>query len=866
MNPQSKVDRPAGWLLALAIFLRRVGAGGLILLCLSTAFLRSVDAATFRYANSSNRIYIEGGGSATLTDVLAALPNAPLTLVDPVNKVWFLGANLIVADGCTLTVAGGPSGDVNELRLKSDNSSAANSYVYISADWGTLIFNSTKVTSWNEATSAPDDEYVEFQRAYIVAKSRLVGSVAQESTLNVINSDIGHLGYNYREAYGVTWEIVSSVGGVRVFGTVSGSYIHDCQLGVATWSADDVSWNSNEIAFNTLYGFLGSDPAVQQVLATNNVHDNDYGATFRWSSSNQRIYVTGPGSAYLSDIKFALPTVPLTLLDSNNLVWYLGADLYVVNGGHLKLHGPQVGGDVSELRLKSDTTTAAHNFVEIRSDWGWLDLENIKVTSWDAKVNGPNTKTNYGRAFVHARSTLDPDGVTAHESRMDVLNSEVCYLGTHDTEAYGLVWKVVDTTAAYIPPGSNQTIYDLVKVHGDILNSHLHHNFFGMYSYGHAGGHWNNNEADHNIGYGFDPHNYSQNLDIENNLVHDNGWHGIIASIGCSNGIMRSNVVWNSGENGIMLHRSCNGWLVEGNRSFSNKDSGMALFAVSGTTVQNNSFSNNANAGIRLSVGASQNVVSNNDIENSGNYGVYVYLGSDPPEPGYDGRIRNNFFSNNTIHEYGNEAVKLQGGDGNVLIGNAFSSATDTTLRFDTSTDSYLEGNLLPPDVVVKVLGSPSIPGSLFVRDQPLVKLNVDSYSSATFTDSTGAVFDFDEGNLSTYVDASGSMVHLSSAEIGTTTTVVTRNLAVVPNSGGVFVNPTTWNQSGTYSKAWTAAASSGGITVNYLVGDLQPGVAYQISQNGIPQITASADAQGYLSFASVPGSTSSQTYTVSPQ
>lgn len=55
-------------------------------------------------------------------------------------------------------------------------------------------------------------------------------------------------------------------------------------------------------------------------------------------------------------------------------MWYLNANLFVENGAKLELYGPAIGGDVAELRLKSDNTSAANAYVEIRADWGWLDI------------------------------------------------------------------------------------------------------------------------------------------------------------------------------------------------------------------------------------------------------------------------------------------------------------------------------------------------------------------------------------------------------------------------------------------------------------------------------------------------------------
>src|SRR6059058_4918921 len=81
--------------------------------------------------------------------------------------------------------------------------------------------------------------------------------------------------------------------------------------------------------------------------------------TFRWSTNSYRIYVTGPGSATLSDIKAALPKVPLTQVAPG--VWHLRAELQADNGARLVLHGTKLGGDVNQLRLQSNNTFDTNN-------------------------------------------------------------------------------------------------------------------------------------------------------------------------------------------------------------------------------------------------------------------------------------------------------------------------------------------------------------------------------------------------------------------------------------------------------------------------------------------------------------------------
>ena len=71
---------------------------------------------------------------------------------------------------------------------------------------------------------------------------------------------------------------------------------------------------------------------------------------------------------------------------------------------------------------------------------------------------------------------------------------------------------------------------------GDVKDSKIHHNHYGVYTFGLQGGQWTGNEVYSNDGYGFDAHDHSDDLVIEGNDVHDNGLvdakgrHGIILS------------------------------------------------------------------------------------------------------------------------------------------------------------------------------------------------------------------------------------------------------------------------------------------------------------------------------------------------
>ena len=526
--------------------------------------------------------------------------------------------------------------------------------------------------------------------------------------------------------------------------------------------------------------------------------------------------------------------------------------------------------------MKRAKSSASNAVVELRADWGWLDIRSTRITSWDNAAGGPDTETDLDRrAFVHARSTLDPDGATAHESRMDVIDSEISYLGSHNTEAYGLTWKVVDTTAVYLPPGSGRTLFDVVKVHGDILNSHLHHNFFGAYSYGLYGGHWAGNEVDHNVAYGFDPHDNSDHLVIENNNVHHNGWHGIIASKRCDHGVLRNNRSWNNGldlvnphGNGIMLHRSCDDWVVENNQSYGNPDSGIAIFASDRTLIRNNTCTGNTNAALRMNVGSADNWVEQNQFK-GGRYGFYLFQGFNLPEIDDQGgpptgRCRRNTFTNNQLQDYTDYAIKVSNSDSNSFLGNVFISATNA-LHFERGTGNLILGNLLPANALVKLVGDSTNFASASFNDQPQLNFQLDLFSAAGFSDPDGGIFACQPVGLTTYASPDGSTLMLYAAVVGTgLCSIQTRNFFVLPASGTVQVNVTSWSQSSRVNKSWTIQASSGSVNVDYCVGDLTAGDQYSVKRGSSRIATLRADSQGYLSFSSSPGATTPVTYTVS--
>lgn len=576
-------------------------------------------------------------------------------------------------------------------------------------------------------------------------------------------------------------------------------------------------------------------------------------ATFRYASSNNRIYIEGGGSAVtLSDVKTALPTAPLNKISDSPAIWVLNANLQITGGSALNLHGTPAGGDVDELRIQSNND--ATGYVTITADYGVIDIDSTHIQSWDAAANGPDTNYSNGRAYIHVRSSYDTDGTTPLESRMNIADSEINHLGFNAAEAYGLVWKVnVPTIADYAK----------VNVWGDINSSRLHNNYYGVYTFGHQDGVFYNNEVDHNVGYGLDMHDDTDNLTVETNNVHDNGNHGIIFSKRCDHAVIHNNDVYNNTGNGIMVHRSSDDALIDDNRSTSNTDAGVAIFGSSRTEVSNNALFDNANAGVRISVGGTSNNVHDNEIS-GGSRGLYFYKGTDTPEPGDDGRPKSNTLKNNFVHDLTGDGIKMSDSDNNVFITNTFANV-GTLFEFATSPGTTLNNNDIPAGVTVKASGNSAHHTSLTVRPNVGTALPIrinDAYSSFQFRNSARAIFDVAQ-NVFTSVTPTSSLMTLTQGTTSGATTVFSRNMFATPSSGmNVAINITQWAS----TRAWQAQATSASGTVQYVLGKLTPGAQYAVQQGGSSLGIFTADAAGNVSFTATPGTTSSVNYTVTKQ
>jgi poly(beta-D-mannuronate) C5 epimerase len=269
-----------------------VVAGGLLATVGTEA--PSADAAAcagqVRYASSSNTLYLTSG-EVDLPQLKQLCPAAPLEPVTGQPGAWFLKTNLVVQNGATLRIHGTAAGGiVNQLRLLSRSTGAPVDVVEITALHGNLDLRATALTSWDDATQAPDTDVsvpggVEKAkgRAFVRAVSVMDGDTPRESRLDIADSDLGHLGYYAGEAYGVSYKARGCGGSesarkvcdvLDVSGSQRRSRFHHNMMGTYTWGAHDMVFDGNTYENNVMYGLDPHDDSDRLTITGNRARYN----------------------------------------------------------------------------------------------------------------------------------------------------------------------------------------------------------------------------------------------------------------------------------------------------------------------------------------------------------------------------------------------------------------------------------------------------------------------------------------------------------------------------------------------------------------------------------------------------------------
>lgn len=215
-------------------------------------------------------------------------------------------------------------------------------------------------------------------------------------------------------------------------------------------------------------------------------------AKITFNEPDAAIHIEGGGSAAtLPEIHAALHDD--TLLERlSDKEWLLKADILVKRGATLVIDG----GDAELLKLKSD----ADAFVRIESDGGNILINETKITSWDESRQAPDIAPEDGRSFIVAKQN----------GRMDIVNSELSFLGYASGIASGIAWHAF---------GANPNAYLLA---GTAWGSAFHDNYSGIYlSSVSAMLIAHSNIAD-NARFGIDIRNAAGSIFLEQNWIHGN--------------------------------------------------------------------------------------------------------------------------------------------------------------------------------------------------------------------------------------------------------------------------------------------------------------------------------------------------------
>jgi parallel beta-helix repeat protein len=540
-----------------------------------------------------------------------------------------------------------------------------------------------------------------------------------------------------------------------------------------------------------------------------------------WSEDDQAIVIDGAVLCTLTELASLDPAHAPALVTGAPGTWFARYGLLVRHGAILVLHGGAQGGDVDELRLRSDpgpplsdfTPADPHVAALLRADWGGLDLDGVRVISWDTTTGSPDLDPTDGRAYVAVRSVFK-DGV-ALESRMDIRRSELAYLGYHSAESYGVVWRIPDGDE------TGSTLFDVLNVYGDVEDSHFHDNYFGAYTFGAYGMRIRRNEFDHNVIYGLDPHDDSDALIVEDNQFHDNGKHGFICSKRCDHLQVRRNVSKDNAVNGIMLHSQATDWVVEDNEVTGNGGGGIVLFESSRNVIRGNRMAGNKN-GILLLSGSSDNVIEGNEDRGSASYSIYAYL-EDPPLEG-DGHSSRNQVTGNVLAGGMTNPVKLDQADDNVFEGDRVMGFPKGLLVTNAAGNRFVR-NCVDDGLGFTSMGSDATP-STFVVDEPAVKASLDDASTLSAQDPDGALFDAGDGRA-TNVSPAGSTLDVTGPSPSGGAKITRLPVTVRPDGGDATARVVSWSA---HEVDLAITASVAGQTFTVAVSSVPAGSRFQVS------------------------------------
>ena len=236
---------------------------------------------------------------------------------------------------------------------------------------------------------------------------------------------------------------------------------------------------------------------------------------------------------------------------------------------------------------------------------GSMYLDGVKVTSWDTasqSVVQQNFEGSVIRAWVVGATGT---GV------LDIRNSELGYLGYAATKRQGVAWY-----------NSN----------GRLLDSTIHHNFFGMYGARISNFLAERNELDNNIMYGFDPHTAAHDSTFrENNITNTRDGAAMVCSLDCYNIRFEYNYIENQ-TTGILLSKNMSNSIVRGNTIIGTSATAISVADSANNLIENNHIYNSTYGitvkTLRPHYATGHNGVVSNDLHNIAKQGIWIRPGT----------------------------------------------------------------------------------------------------------------------------------------------------------------------------------------------------------------------------------------------
>src|SRR5215204_240080 len=276
--------------------------------------------------------------------------------------------------------------------------------------------------------------------------------------------------------------------------------------------------------------------------------------------------------------------------------------------------------------------------------YGRIQIDGVKITSWDIEANSPVPQTNTGsipRAFINLRGS---EGGFVHDS-------EIAYLGYQEFGRRGF---------DLFGDGPS---HDL-----EIRGSKFHNMWFAFYSRGAYNIVVDGNEYYDNIKYALDPHSGTpHDMNITNNWLHHNPI-GAICSDRCYNILIEGNLVEHNTDHGIFLSRNMYDSIVRDNH-VSNTPSGITVSESPNNQIYHNTIEGATRSGIRLF-----NPELPDDGVTEGNlvYNNVIQLSDDGISAA---RSHDNILESNTFSDIESSEYRLSGGSSIIIRGQHFDNA-----------------------------------------------------------------------------------------------------------------------------------------------------------------------------------------------